>query len=112
MPKQFSFLAWLAALALLGLSITHARADPPPAPAVRVFSCSFGYGVIGCVRRYGRPNPHVINVPQPTADDERTASEARDKAWMARCRPTFQQDKYGMPRYRYAAPGCEFGMLN
>jgi hypothetical protein len=31
---------------------------------------------------------------------------------MARCRPTFRQDKYGMPRYVYAAPGCEFGQLD
>ena len=26
-------------------------------------------------------------------------------------RPVVHQDPYGVPRYEYAAPGCEFGVI-
>jgi hypothetical protein len=30
---------------------------------------------------------------------------------MDRCRPSVRQDRYGVPRYHYAARGCEFGVI-
>ena len=29
--------------------------------------------------------------------------------WQARCHPVIRQDQYGVPRYHYAAPGCDLG---
>jgi len=30
----------------------------------------------------------------------------------ARCRPSVRQDNFGVARYVYAIPGCEFGRLD
>lgn len=115
MSRRFSLLAWVAALVVLALSISHTPARPEPAaapPEVEVFTCFDSRFGEACVVRPGRVNPHVIHVPQPTSEEERVAAAQRDKAWMARCRPTVQQDRYGMPRYVYAAPDCEYGRLD
>ena len=57
-------------------------------------------------------NVHIVAVPQPISVDERAAAEARDRRWVARCRPVIRQDEYGVPRYVYAARGCEYGRLD
>jgi len=98
-----------------------AQASPPAAPprapptedGVDDHSCFGGDNAYSCLRifRTVRKNPHVIVVPQATGS-ELAAIEARDRRWEARCRPTIRQDAYGMPRYTYAAPGCEYGRLD
>jgi hypothetical protein len=40
------------------------------------------------------------------------ARAGADHKWEERCRPTIAQDRYGVPRYQYAAPGCEFGIID
>jgi hypothetical protein len=50
-----------------------------------------------------------MNVPQPRSDEEIAESAARDRLWQARCRPVIHQDIYGVKRYIYSAPGCEYG---
>jgi hypothetical protein len=35
---------------------------------------------------------------------------ALDRKWLARCRPILKYDHYGVARYHYSAPGCEFGV--
>ena len=40
---------------------------------------------------------------------EEAESAERERQWEARCRPVVKQDQYGVSRYQYAAPGCEFG---
>jgi hypothetical protein len=95
-------------------------ASPPvvapevPAPETQVINCYGAWRLESCVitSRDGRINPHVIHVPLPVSDEARAAAEARDRRWVARCRPAIQQDHYGMPRYIYAAAGCEFGVLD
>ena len=37
------------------------------------------------------------------------AANEQERLWQARCRPTVQQDMFGINRYAYAAPGCEYG---
>jgi len=54
-------------------------------------------------------NPHILAVPPPMSADERAAAEARDRRWVERCRPVIRQDEFGVPRYVYAARGCEYG---
>ena len=41
---------------------------------------------------------------------EKARLATRDHKWLARCRPVIERDRYGVARYYYAAPGCEFGV--
>jgi hypothetical protein len=69
-----------------------------------------GYGYGGCVEtRRELVNPYVIHVPPPKTEKEVAEAAERDRLWVARCRPTIRQDQYGVRRYHYAAPGCEYG---
>jgi hypothetical protein len=113
MSRRFSLSAWLAALALLALSMTTAPARSQP-QGVKTMNCYGNRNMASCVRTYRRGpfNPHVISVPGPQSDEERAAAEARDQRWVERCRPLIKQDHFGVPRYSYAAPGCEFGRLD
>ena len=62
-----------------------------------------------CVEvRHELVNPYVIQVP-PRAEAEAREAENHERLWRARCRPAIKQDRYGVNRYVYAAPGCEFG---
>ena len=140
MTKRFSLPAWILAIGLLALSMMTAparpeaaRTAPPKAAAatpivvtvatpraialedgVETNNCFDTRNMESCVTvfRGGRLSPHVIAVPQPTSEAERTAAEARDRRWVTRCRPTIRQDRYGMPRYSYAVSGCEYGILD
>lgn len=109
MPRRCLPIASIAAYALLALSMTGA-----PARSEGVFSrdCYGNYPVRSCVEIYrsGRVSPNVIAAPQSAED--RAAAEARDKRWLARCQPTIRSDLYGMPRYSFAAAGCEFGRFD
>ena len=49
-------------------------------------------------------------VPDAIGEAEKTRMAERDHRWLARCRPLVQRDRYGVARYYYGAPGCEFGI--
>jgi hypothetical protein len=106
----------LAGLATVGgLAAFMLAAAPAPALAQRTWStsCVFIYGSISCTstRRRGPVNPHIVTAPDVLSDKERAEIERRDKQWEARCRPELRRDEFGVQRYVYAAPGCEFGRL-
>jgi len=111
MSRRFSLPAWLAALALLALSIISA---PARSGGVETFNCYGSGNMRSCVATYrkGPLRPHVISVPAPSTADEIAAMEARDRRWVERCGPVIRQDRYGMPRYSYVTHGCEFGQLD
>jgi hypothetical protein len=113
MSQRFSPTAWLAALALLALSMMAAPARSEPRESVGILTCQGSRGAASCVMTYrrGRLSPHVIGMPA-RSDEEVKAAEARDRRWAERCEPVVRQDRYGMPRYRYAAHGCEYGRLD
>jgi hypothetical protein len=114
MSRRFSPTAWLAALALLALSMMSAPARSEPV-GVSTYNC-FGpwWYPSSCVEthRKGPFNPHVIAIPGPQTDEQRKAVDARDRRWVDRCRPQIRPDSYGMPRYSYAAVGCEYGRVD
>jgi len=67
---------------------------------------------LNCVVRWGEAHdPYVRIVPQPADDTARKQASERDRKWEERCKPTVAQDRYGVPRYQYAAPGCAFGVI-
>ena len=82
------------------------------ADGVAAGGCVGDWNSLNCVARWGEPgNPYVRTVPQSADEAERTRAAERDRKWEARCKPVIAQDRYGVPRYRYAAPGCEFGVI-
>jgi len=90
----------------LGLIWSAAYAD-----GIVVGGC-VGSGAVNCVVRWGEAgDPYVRLVPAPANEEEKARSAERDHKWEARCRPTIVQDGYGVPRYQYAARGCEFGVI-
>jgi hypothetical protein len=54
-------------------------------------------------------NPYVIHIQGPQTPQDVAEATEQDRLWQARCRPTVQQDMFGINRYAYAAPGCEYG---
>jgi hypothetical protein len=96
-----------AAFVVAVLSLATARAD-----TVAVGGCVGARGALNCVVKVGPAgDPYVRTIPQPQTDADRERAEARDRKWIDRCRPTIAQDRYGVPRYHYAAWGCEFGVI-
>jgi hypothetical protein len=92
---------------MLGLIWSAAHAD-----GMIVGGCVGGQGAMNCVARWGEGgDPYIRKVPEPADDAARARSAQRDQKWEARCHPTIVQDRYGVPRYQYAAPGCEFGVI-
>jgi len=74
-------------------------------------SCVGSWRAFNCVERWGPAvDPYVRLVPQPFDEAEKSRVMARDRRWLARCRPLIAYDRYGVARYYYAAPGCEFGV--
>jgi hypothetical protein len=96
-----------AAFTLLAITFTAAYAD-----TIGVGGCVGGPGSVNCVVRVGPAGDTYIRlVPQPETAAEKARAAERDERWMERCRPVVAQDRFGVPRYHYAAPGCEFGVI-
>jgi hypothetical protein len=101
-----------AAIMTLTLALTCGIAPATLAPARAdgsfAGSCLGAPGALSCVARW---NTGTANVRSVAAQDPRDAAESaeRERKWVARCKPVIKQDRYGVARYEYAAPGCEFG---
>jgi hypothetical protein len=98
--------AGLFALAMTASSFTTARADWSVSG-----SCVGGGGVGTCVaqtRNFLR-DPHVRPVRGFESQEEAEQSVKRDRKWAHFCKPVAFTDRYGVARYSYAQPGCEFG---
>jgi hypothetical protein len=95
-----------AAVMLSAMSLISAHAD------TLVFGgCVGAPGSFNCVARWGVPgDPYVRQVPPPYGEADKARAAASDQRWLNRCQPVISQDQYGVPRYHYAAAGCEFGV--
>jgi hypothetical protein len=73
--------------------------------------CVSSWSSFNCVTRWAPAgDPYVRFVPQPLGEAAMARAKERERRWAERCRPTIAPDPYGVPRYRYAQPGCEFGV--
>ena len=91
--------------------ITFASMHPARAEGVRLDGCAASRNADGCATIWAPlGDPYIRKVPQPRNEAERARAGEEDRRWVARCRPTLRQDRYGVPRYQYARPGCEFGV--
>lgn len=99
-----------AALILGILSSVMAR-TPARAGTVVTDGCIGTWNTFSCVTRWGDVlDPYVRIVPQPLGDANRRHAAEQDRRWRSRCKPELVRDRYGIGRYQYAAPGCEFGV--
>ncbi len=104
--------AHIAGAATLSIAILATIWSAAYADGMALGGCVGGTGALNCVVRWGEAGDAYIRVvPQPTGATERAQAAERDRKWEERCRPTIAQDRYGVPRYQYAAPGCEFGII-
>jgi hypothetical protein len=75
-----------------------------------VGGCIGWWDTLNCVVRWGPiGDPYVSQVPEPASDAERGVATDRERRWEQHCRPQITLDRYGVPRYLYAAPGCDYG---
>lgn len=98
-----------AALVLaLTASIAAAAAQ---AGEISSTSCIGEWWSFNCVTQWRQGiDPYVRIVPEALDAAERARIIAADRKWFSRCRPVKTTDMYGVARYRYAAPGCEYGV--
>jgi hypothetical protein len=102
--------SWRAAYA--GAAVTASLVTLAYADTLYVGGCVGAPGAVSCVLRAGEAgDPFIRTVPEPRNDEERARAAERDHKWMERCRPVVAQDRYGVPRYHYAAAGCDLGVI-
>ena len=99
--------------ALAGWAAVAMSAVPASAEVAERWSthCVTSRGLHSCVDLWGPPGSiaKVIAVPGPRDEREAAAAAERERLWLARCKPVGRTDAYGVRRFWYAAPGCEFG---
>ena len=95
-----------AAIVLSLIAFTSASAgtvvDLSCVGPAKSFNCAAQWGTAG--------DPYVRQVPEALGEAEKARLATRDQKWLAHCRPVIERDRYGVARYHYAAPGCEFGV--
>ena len=111
-PQSALFAGALMALSTMALSIlAPATFSSAQAQEIMNGGCVGGHGSFNCVARWAPAgDPNIRQVPQPTDKAGRALARKRAQRWVDRCRPVIAQDRYGVPRYHYAMPGCEFGV--
>lgn len=100
-------------IARLGAVMTLAALTLTSAAAGTAFdlNCVGGVTSFNCVEQSAAArDPYVRIVPEVRGEQQKAQAAARDRNWLSRCHPVVEHDIYGVARYRYAAPGCEFGL--
>ena len=98
-------------IAALAIQVMPGALAPAYAGAVSL-GCTGATGAVSCSAIWGPGgDPYIRKVPVPRTVDEKAQYDARDRKWVERCHPVIRQDHYGVARYYYAAPGCEFGVI-
>ena len=96
----------VAAIALSAVTLTSAYAG-----GVIGLSCVGGKGALNCVALYATSgDPYVRAVPDALGEADKAQAAARDRKWQSRCHPVVEHDSYGVARYQYSSPGCEYGL--
>lgn len=79
---------------------------------LRIDTCFGGWRTSQCITHWvPAGDPYIRTVPQPQTEEDKARAAERDHRWLQRCRPVVAQDRYGVPRYHYAAAGCDFGVI-
>jgi hypothetical protein len=93
---------------LAGVMASLLPAVPAQADGARWTSCIGGRYSVNCITQWRKWTPEE---PKPPTEQEIAESRERDRQWQERCARVIVQDNLGVPRYTYAAPGCEYGRI-
>jgi hypothetical protein len=109
-PAGKSSLCW--SLARLGAAIGLSATTLTSAYAgAGMLSCVGGPRSFNCAAQWGAAgDPHVRTVPRGLGEAEKVQAATRERRWLIHCQPVIERDAYGVARYQYAAPGCEYGV--
>lgn len=103
--------ASIGAAFVLAVIASTARLHAAQAQEIESGGCIGSWKSFNCVTRWApEGNPFVRLVPPPADATEDARTKERERRWVDRCRPVIMQDRYGVARYHYAMPGCEFGV--
>lgn len=95
-----------AATVLSAVTLTPAWAG-----SVVNLNCVAGAKSFNCVAQIATAgDPYIRAVPEALGEMQKGQIVARDRKWVAHCHPVAERDSFGVARYRYAAPGCEYGL--
>lgn len=84
---------------------------PAQAQEIKSGGCSGSRYAFNCVTIWAPAgDPFIRQVPGPVGAAAIARARQRERHWVDRCRPVIAPDRYGVARYHYAAPGCEFGV--
>lgn len=85
--------------------------NPAQAQELETGGCVGNWHASNCVTRWAPAgDPFIRQVPPPAGPGEQARAREHYRRWADRCRPSIRQDRYGVARYHYALPGCEFGV--
>jgi len=109
--KAMSNRMLMAAIGWLAASLSLLVPQLAQADAVESTSCVGTFRSQSCITRWrdNAGNPHIIEVPPLRSEQDLAESKERWRLWQARCKPLLDRDRYGVARYVYAQPRCEFG---
>ena len=103
------------ASALAGLiaieSASAQEMQPPRYTDTATSSCVYSFGATSCVQqyRYGDSGSNGFQAVRAPSESDMAEAREREQQWVSRCRPQVRHDAFGVGRYVYAAPGCEYG---
>lgn len=110
-PAVTSWALRSAALAGIAAVLSVITLTPAGAGGVGVLSCVGGARSFNCAGQWGiAGDPYVRGVPEVLGEAGKAQAAARDRKWQTHCRPVVERDYFGVARYQYAAPGCEYGV--
>lgn len=110
-PAEANSALWPAAQIGTAILLSVVTWTPAGAGNIAAENCVRTARSFNCVDNWGTSaDPYVRVVPDAVSEAEKSQMTERDHRWLARCRPIVQRDNYGVARYYYAVPGCEFGV--
>jgi hypothetical protein len=110
-PAEKLSASWSMASIGAALILSAVTLKPAHAGSVIDLSCVAGGRNFNCAAQIAvAGDPHVRIVPQALDEVQKAEVATRDRKWVARCHPVIRRDGYGVARYHYSAPGCEFGL--
>ena len=101
--------AFAFVVAMLGFSFVKPAGAQAAVIAIPMSNSGFSTCAGGTCIWGSLTNSHIRQVPQPLSDEDVKAQQEHDKKWVAECEPKPVRDRYGVMRFTYNAPGCEFG---
>jgi hypothetical protein len=110
-PAEKISASWPIGRIVAAILVSVATLTPARAAGIGGLSCVGSASSFNCVGQWGLgSDPYVRTVPETLDEGEKAQAAARDHKWLTRCRPVVERDIYGVGRYQYSAPGCEYGL--